>query len=167
MKRVAIIAAACLAVLFGASSGAHAQVDDDNYLDPSVGILDDGKVFTNDCIPGETVIFEFEGERIEVTCDPSGMAMAQFPPPVCPPGAHGHVTFTGTATFTGQGDINPEIDTSDRPLTRTFSITLNCGIIPATGSSGTGTFLAVGGVLLFAGLAMLLVTQLRRRQAFA
>ncbi|MEM8620184.1 MAG: LPXTG cell wall anchor domain-containing protein [Actinomycetota bacterium] len=167
MKRIALVAAACAVAIFGVSSGAHAQSDDDNYLDPSVEILDDGTVLAHDCIPGEIVEFEFEGDSQTAICNSDGKATAKFPAPECPPGFIGDITFTGTATFTGEGAIDPEIDTSNRPLTRTFSITLKCGTIPNTGSSGTGSFLAAGGILLLAGLGMVAVSQLRRRQALA
>jgi len=151
MKKLAIAAMAVSATMFGFGSGASAA-----YPPPDVTVSvssqapAEGSTITatiDGCVEGEEATFVL-GSSTSTGVTSGGSASGQLTVPNTP-GA-----FTGTATCASGAQAS-------------FSITVPTptGGLPATGSSGISSTLAISGILLLVGIGLFAVSQLRRRQS--
>ena len=176
MKKIALILTALGVLLVGAGMSNTAaafnyppdETTDITTNEPTVGPGDPFNATVTNCLPGEPVIFTFEGVTRTVNCDPSTLQATQ---PFVAPMAPG--TYEVCADLTGTGVTVPSGVT--RPLTVCTTIqvlaagptvppTTPGGGLPGTGSSGLGTTTTSAIVLLGAGALLLVVSQVRRRR---
>ncbi len=135
---------------------------------PSVVVGGTFNATVNNCLPGETVTFTFEGATATATCDPTTL---QSSVPFTAPNTPG--TYQVCATVTGAGADVPAGVTRPRTICTTIEVTslatppVNSpgGGLAGTGSDGLGATATGGIVLLTAGLLLLAVSQVRRRRS--
>jgi hypothetical protein len=106
-------------------------------------------VTMNGCAEGETVQLVLVGETATGVTT-GGSASAQIKVPTTPG------TYTGTATCASGASAN-----------FTITVTSPSGGLPATGSSGLGSFATISMILLLVGAGLLVVSQVRRRNPVA
>jgi hypothetical protein len=176
MKRLALSLMVAVAALLGALGPAGVvdayPVGSSPGITTNVPSVPPGGVFTavvSNCIPGETVIFTFQGTSVSATCDPTTLqATATFSAPSTP-GTYqvcGELTGVGatvSSNATRPTTICTSIDVVGSTVT-TPGATPGGGLA-ATGSSGLGTTTTSAMVLISAGVLLLIVTQVRRRRS--
>ncbi|MEO1059078.1 MAG: hypothetical protein AAFY28_19385, partial [Actinomycetota bacterium] len=144
----------------------------------------------SNCLPGEEVIFRFQGESQSTTCSTTTFqASATFEAPQQPG------IYPVFADLTGRGSIvpisgmalglirpasPPEVD-AERPLTLVLNVeviadttttgppttpaTTPSGGLPDTGASGIGGTGTIAAILVGVGALLLIVAQVRKRSA--
>jgi hypothetical protein len=178
MKRLVLTLMVAVATLLGVSSLAPSGVAVAQY--PPVGLpsistnvpsVAPGGTFTataSNCLPGETVVFTFQGVTITAVCGATTIqASASFTAPTAPG------TYQVCAEYTGEGATVPSGVSRPQTVCTTISVlaavpsvpaTTPGSGLPATGSSGLGTTATSAIVLLSAGVLLLIVSQVRRRR---
>ena len=174
MKKIALILTALGVLLVGAgvsNTAAAYPVGETTDIVTNVPTVIPGGTFNatvTNCLPGETVVFVFEGVSRSVTCDPTTL-QASFP--FVAPTTPG--TYQVCADLTGNGATVPSGVTRPRTICTTIEVvatgptvppTVPGGGLPGTGSSGVDTNLALAGTLLVVGLGLLVVAGIRRRE---
>jgi LPXTG-motif cell wall-anchored protein len=155
MKKFALALITVSAVVFGFGAAANAATDP-VYPPPTITVTVSSQtpapgstitVTSQGCEEGETVNFVLEGSSSTGTTT-GGTASGQVTVPTTPG------TYTGTATCASGAAVN-----------FTVTVTTPSGGLPATGSSGISSTVAISGILLLVGAGLLTVSQIRRRQA--
>ncbi len=175
MKRVALILTVAVTTLLGAfalgPAGIVGAYGESSTITTDKPTVPPGGTFiatVSDCLPGETVIFHFQGQTATATCDSTTLGSSTpFPAPTTPGVYQVCADLTGIGATVPAGVTRPqticttiEVLTSDIPTTTTPT-----GGIATTGSSGVGPLTTGGIVLLCAGALLLLVSRMRRSRA--
>jgi LPXTG-motif cell wall-anchored protein len=159
MKKLAIVVLTMSAAVFGVGMVAEAQTapygGDTNTLTltpPTVTPGSSVSVDVNGCTSGESVDLSVDNAAAATTtCVGSGTATGVIEAP----------TAAGTYTVAAVGNQG---FTSSSALVVTAAATPAAGGLPATGSDGISTTVALGAGLFAVGIALVVVAQLRRRR---
>ena len=153
MKKIAIAAMAVSATIFGFGTAANAAYPPtDITVTVSSQTPAPGSTITvtsEGCEEGEDVDFVLGGSSSTGTTT-GGSASGQVTVSTTPG------TYTGTATCASGASAN-----------FTVNVAAPAGGLPATGSSGISSTVAISGMLLLVGAGLLTVSQIRRRQSAA
>ncbi len=177
MKRLVLTLMVAAATLLGVSALGPAGIASAYPVGATSSITTDvpdvvpGGTFTANvanCLPGETVIFNFQGVSTPVTCNPTTLqASLGIVAPTTPGTYQVCADLTGTGATVPSGVVRPRtICTSILVIAAgpTVPPTIPGGGLPATGSSGISTTTTSAIVLLGAGALLLVVSQVRRRR---
>lgn len=144
-------------VVFASPSGASAQ-DSYNTDNPTATVSNSSptpgapfSVSVNNC-PEDSATFTFQGATKTADTNDSDTATTSFTAPSTA-GTH-----TGTATCGSTVSSFSVVAATPTPTVATPAV------LPATGSSGSGTTVLIASVLLLAGVGMFGASQMRRRQ---
>ena len=174
MKRVALILTVAVTTLLGVialgPAGNVGAYGESSVITTDRPTVPPGGTFiatVSNCLPGETVIFRFQGQTATATCDPTTLqASTPFPAPSTPGVYEVCADLTGIGATVPAGVTRPQtICTTIEVLTSDVATTIAGGGIATSGSDSTGLAATSGIVLLCAGALMLLVSRVRRSRA--
>jgi LPXTG-motif cell wall-anchored protein len=171
MKKLALTLIAVSGVMFasGVTSAGDGYQDAPTVVALPSTVASGGEVTVKvePCVSGETVSFALQGATASAVCGTGGTAEAKLKAPTTPGQYTGTATLQGLTlefTVTVAAAATTIVDDGTGVPTPTTSPS---GDLPATGSSGTNVASSIALALLTVGLGLLVVSQVRRRQAAA